>query len=108
MAPLDLKSSKRDEKMPEVRTRMATTKAQKRRSLKLLTNESVWLQKAIFAFQKAEAAWEKRMENEGTEDADYVIEKDGEEFPVDDFVEAIEDRVAKILAEVKERRRIIR
>jgi hypothetical protein len=87
---------------------MTKAKARKRRSLKLLTNESVWLQKALFAFQKAEIAWEKRMETEGNEDADYVIEKDGETFPVEEFVEAIEDRVAGILAEVKERRRIVR
>ena len=87
---------------------MADEKRRKRRDLKLLTNESTWLQKALFAFQKAEAAWEKRMENNGEEDAEYVILHDGNEFPVEEFVEAIEERVAGILSELKERRRILR
>lgn len=87
---------------------MSDEKRRKRRDLKLLTNESTWLQKALFAFQKAEAAWEKRMENNGEEDADYVLEHEGEEFPIENFVGAIEDRVAGILSEVKERRRILR
>lgn len=87
---------------------MSDAKKRKRRDLKLLTNESVWLQKALFAFNKAEAAWEKRMENNGNEDADYVLKHEGNDFPVEDFVEAIEERVAGILTEVKERRKILR
>lgn len=87
---------------------VSDAKKRKRRDLKLLTNESVWLQKALFAFNKAEAAWEKRMENNGNEDADYELQHNGDVFPVEDFVEAIEERVSGILTEVKERRKILR
>lgn len=87
---------------------MTDARRRKRREIKFLSNESTWLQKALFALHKAETAREKWADLQGEEDIPFVLPHSDGELQVDDFVEAIEGRISELLAEVKERRRAIR
>ncbi|MEJ2541763.1 MAG: hypothetical protein P8188_17660 [Gemmatimonadota bacterium] len=74
----------------------------------MLSTESTWLQKALFALQKAESAQEKWADLHEEEEANFVLPYDGGELDVDTIREAIENRISDLLSEVKERRRVIR
>lgn len=88
---------------------MSNARRKKRREIKVLSNESTWLQKTLFALQKAESAREKWAElQEEDEDVDFVLPYEGGELEVEVVREAIETRIAELLSEVKERRRAIR
>lgn len=87
---------------------MTDARRRKRREIKFLSNESTWLQKALFALSKAETAREKWADLQGEEDIPFVLPHNGDELSVDEFVEAIEGRITHLLAEVKERRRAVR
>lgn len=88
---------------------MSDARRRKRREIKLLTNESVWLQKALFALQKVEAVREKMAELNGEDEAEpLVLELGRKKLKVEEFEEALENRVEKLLEEVRERRKVIR
>lgn len=88
---------------------MSDARRRKRREIKLLTNESVWLQKALFALQKVEAVREKMAELNGEDEAEpLVLELGRKKLKVQEFEEALENRVEKLLEEVRERRKVIR
>lgn len=88
---------------------MSDARRRKRREIKLLTNESVWLQKALFALQKVEAVREKMAELSGQDEAEpLVLELGRKKLKVEEFEEALENRVEKLLEEVRERRKVIR
>jgi hypothetical protein len=88
---------------------LSDARRRKRREIKLLSNESVWLQKALFALQKVEGIREKIAELHGDEDPEpLVFEADGQELRVEDFQEAMENRVKYLLEEVRERRKVVR
>lgn len=88
---------------------MSDARRRKRREIKLLSNESVWLQKALFALQKVEGIREKMAELNGDEDPDPIVfEADGGEIHVEAFQEAMENRVKYLLEEVRERRKVVR
>ena len=88
----------------------ADRKRQSREEIKLLSTESIWLQKAIFALQKVETAREKLAKHRGEEESGFVLmhSADGSELEVEDFVEAIEMRIRYLLDEVKDRRNTMR
>lgn len=88
---------------------MSDARRRKRREIKLLTNESVWLQKALFALQKVEAVREKMAELNGEDEAaPLVLELGRKKLKVEEFEEALENRVEHLLEEVRERRKVIR
>lgn len=88
---------------------LSDARRRKRREIKLLTNESVWLQKALFALQKVEAVREKMAELNGDDEAEpLVLELGRKKLKVEEFEEALENRVEKLLEEVRERRKVIR
>ena len=88
---------------------MSNARRKKRREIKVLSNESTWLQKTLFALQKAESAREKWSElQEEDEEPDFVLPYDGGELEVELVREAIETRITELMGEVKERRRAIR
>lgn len=87
---------------------MSNARRKKRREIKLLSTESTWLQKALFAIQKAETAREKWADLQEEEDVEFILPHDDGELRVDYFVEAAENRISQLLEEVRERRQILR
>lgn len=79
-----------------------------RRETQLLSSESAWLQKALFALQKAEDAREKLTESRGDEDAPFHLFPDGSTLVLEDIQEGLENRIRELLDEVRERRRSLR
>ena len=87
---------------------MSDTRRMKRREIKVLSTESTWLQKALFALQKAETAREKWADLHDEEELDFVLPHDDGDVEVDTFREAVENRISDLLSEVKELRRVVR
>lgn len=82
---------------------------QQRKEIRLIQNHSSWLQKALFALQKAETAREKLSDAKDEGDpGPLIIEHDGEEYDVEAFEEALESRVQELLTVTRERRRAMR
>lgn len=82
---------------------------QQRKEIRLIQNHSSWLQKALFALQKAETAREKLSDAQGEDEpGPFIIEYDGDEYDVDAFEEALESRVQELLTVTRERRRAMR
>lgn len=76
-------------------------KQQKRRELRLIQQESVWLQKALFALRKADATHEKLAGLRGEDDGDYTIGK----FALSDLEDVLEEQVEEKLKRTREMRR---
>lgn len=87
---------------------MSNARRMKRREIKVLSTESTWLQKALFALQKAESAREKWADLHDEEESDFVLPHDDGDVEVDTFREAVENRISDLLSEVKELRRVVR
>lgn len=88
---------------------MSDARRRKRREIKLLTNESVWLQKALFALQKVETVRDKMAELNGEDEAEpLVLEHGKKKLKVEEFQEGLEARVEMLLEQVRERRKVIR
>lgn len=83
-------------------------KRRKRRELKLLNNESVWLQKALFALQKAETAREKLADHLGVDEVPFELPNQDEPYEIESALEAIENRVRHLLDTTQDRRRAMR
>lgn len=82
-------------------------KRMKRRRLRALQSESAWLQKALFALRKAEAANEKAADAVDQEPEDYALTVDGDAMPIEAFEAALQDRAEVLLATTKEMRRAL-
>lgn len=80
----------------------------RRREIQLLSNESAWLQKALFALQKAEMAREKLAETRDEEPPPFELDLDHDTLSVEEFQEALENRVRHLLDDVRDRRRRLR
>jgi hypothetical protein len=79
-----------------------------RREIRQLSSESTWLQKALFALQKADEAREKVAEYRGEDAPAFVLSVGRKKIEVEEFEEAIEGRIRELLDEVRERRRGMR
>lgn len=77
----------------------------KRKEIGYLQNESVWLQKALFALRKAEAAREKLTDFRDAESAPYTIPVDGKEVVVEALEDSLEERVEELIKTVRQMRR---
>ena len=72
------------------------TRAEKRRAVqerRFLRNESRWLQKALFALDKASEAHEKLSELDGREHEPLLVEIDGDTYDIDSVTEAMKEAV---------------
>jgi hypothetical protein len=78
-----------------------------RKETQLLSSESAWLQKALFALQKALDAREALSESR-SETIPSTLSVDGRPLSVQDFQEGIENRIKELLDEVQGRRRSFR
>lgn len=90
---------------------MSTTaeRRRKRKEIRLIQSHSSWLQKALFALQKADAVREKLADARGEDEAEaFVLEHNGSGISVDDFEEALEGRIQELLTTTRERRRAMR
>lgn len=84
---------------------MTDTRRRNRQEIRLISSESAWLQKALFALQKAEDAREKLADTRDEEAPAFVLPFDGKKLVVDDFQEALENRIKFLMDDVRERRR---
>ena len=84
---------------------MADERRKNRLEIRQLSSESTWLQKALFALQKADEAREKLAEMRGSDDSDFELTLGRKKLLVDDFEEAIENRIRELLDTIRERRR---
>lgn len=80
----------------------------RRREIQLLSNESAWLQKALFALQKAETAREKLADARDAEVPPFELPLDDETLSVEEFQEAMTNRIHELLEDVRARRRTLR
>lgn len=87
---------------------MSKARRKKRREIKVLSTESTWLQKALFALNKAETAREKWADLREQDDVEFILPHDDGDLEVDTFREAMENRISELLTEVKELRRVVR
>lgn len=79
----------------------------KRREIRLLNTESVWLQKALFAMRKAHDTREKLADVRDEKPEAYTIQVDGKKMSVEALEDALEERSAALVKDVRERRQKI-
>ena len=103
-----MRKLKRDNDLATTTQARKDAKKRKRKELKLLNNESVWLQKALFALQKAETARDKLADHRGVDEIPFEAPRNGADFDIEVALEAIENRVRHLLDTTQERRRAIR
>jgi hypothetical protein len=72
-----------------------------------MSSESAWLQKALFALQRAQDARGKLADARGEEAVGFVLDLDGDQLAVTDFQAAMENRVKVLLDEVGARRKTL-
>jgi hypothetical protein len=82
-------------------------KRRKRRRLRALQNESAWLQKALFALWKAEAANEKAADAVDQDADEYALTVDGADMPLEVFEDALQKRADVLLATTREMRQAL-
>lgn len=75
--------------------------------MRALQSESAWLQKALFALRKAEAASEDAADAVDEESEDYFLVVSGEDVKLEAFEVALEKRAEVLLATTKEMRRAL-
>jgi hypothetical protein len=79
----------------------------KRREIRALQREATWLQKMLFALNKADEARDRRTELAGEEPPESTsIEVAGQAVSFDDLQDAIQLRVDTLMASVREMRRV--
>ena len=79
----------------------------RRKEIRHLQSESVWLQKAVFALRKAEAAREQVAEIRNEEAYTYAVDVAGREVSLEELEDAIDARVEGLTRKVREMRRNI-
>ncbi len=84
-------------------------KRRRRREIRLLQSESTWLQKALFALRKAEAAHEDVADLREDDDGEPIrLAVDGRELELEPLEDAIEERAQILLDNVRRMRRELR
>lgn len=82
-------------------------KRKKRREMRLIQQEATWLQKAVFAFGKAEDIREKIADLNETEPEPLTVQIEGSEVSLDDVSEALEEKIQGTLEMLRERRGMV-
>lgn len=83
------------------------TDRNKRLLMKALQSESTWLQKALFALQKAQDARSTVAEISGDDMGDLKAPAKGKWANLSDFQGALEERVSDIMEDLQEKRRVV-
>lgn len=87
----------------------AQQRRKKRKEIRLLQNHSAWLQKALFALQKADAVRDQLADHNRQDEADpFVLEHDGDRYDVEAFEAALEGRIQELLTTTREERLAMR
>ncbi len=79
-------------------------KRQARREMRLMQQESTWLQKAVFALGKVDETREKIADLNEQESEPFVLAIGRKRVSLDEIVEAIEVEVKQTLETLRERR----
>lgn len=79
-----------------------------RREIRLQNNESVWLQKALFALRKAEDVHEKLADLREEDPEPYTLTVADGEIEVEALEDALEERAQELVETVRQRRRQLR
>lgn len=87
---------------------MTDERRQKRREIRLQQSESVWLQKALFALNKAEEAREKLADVRGEDSGAYTLPVGGSDLALEELQDALQERVEALLQTVRAARRDLR
>lgn len=77
----------------------------KRKEIRHLQSESVWLQKAVFALRKAEAAHEQVADIRDEKVDAYHLSVGGKETPIEEIEDALDERIETLVKNVREMRR---
>ena len=77
----------------------------KRKEIRHLQAESVWLQKAVFALRKAEAAREQVADIRDSDHDSYMLTVGDREIQLEDLEDALDQRIESLLKSVREMRR---
>jgi|GEM_PF-7095506 len=78
---------------------------ERRREIRHLKNESVWLQKALFAFRKAEDAHEQLADTRGQKVDSYMVPIGEEEIAFEELEAGLDKKIDALMKEVREMRR---
>jgi hypothetical protein len=81
---------------------------QVRKEIRLIQSESVWLQKALFALRKAEAAREKVADAREEKQETYSFAVGGSDLLLEDLEESLEARIELLVQKVREMRKSLR
>jgi hypothetical protein len=84
---------------------MSDDRRQQRREIRHLKNESIWLQKALFALRKAEDAREQLADVRDEEAVSYAFPVGGREVKLEDLEESLDQRIEGLTKTVREMRR---
>jgi hypothetical protein len=76
-----------------------------RRETRILQDESVWLQKALFALRKAADARERLSDLRDEEAEPYALVVDDRGVAMEAIEDALEERIERLIRNVRERRR---
>ena len=87
---------------------MSDKKKTRRLLLKAMQSESTWLQKALFALNKAEDARESLAELMDEELEPVMVGAGKTAVSLSEIGEALENRVSSLMEEVQEERRVLR
>lgn len=77
---------------------------QRRREIRMLQQESVWMQKMLFALRKVEDVRDRLADLRDEEAEAWTLEVAGEDVALADLEDGIEARVKEVLDTVRERR----
>lgn len=87
---------------------MSKASRRKRREIRYLQSEAAWIQKAMFALQKAETAHGKFVDTRDEEMGEYEFKVNGGSMTLEELDEAMDDRVRELREMTKERRKVLR
>ena len=87
---------------------MAKDKRQLRKERRLVQSESRWMQKALFALGKAEAAREKLAKARDEEMKDETVKIGGKSMSLDALRDVIQTRVDSLAEILQEKRQLTR
>lgn len=87
---------------------MVDDKRQARKERRLVQSESRWMQKALFALNKADDAREKLAKTRDEEANAAVVNIGGKDLSIDALRTAIQERVETLAEVLQERRQVLR
>lgn len=87
---------------------MSKAARRKRKEIRHLQSEAAWLQKAMFALNKAETAHGKFADMHDEDPGDYMLEVEDQSISMEALDDALDARVRGLREMTKERRQVLR